>query len=214
GLFHHIIAYDNMGNGINDAQGSDGMQYLHLTAFNNGRHSAITVVGGVWAGLGFESEAGTGNYPAVTIPATLTNTLSFHNIITGVDKDAISPYTVLVTNRLASDPVFSTGTPGAGAASTLTTDTALYTDAPKRTLNLNFGVVAGLMLRAGSPAIDRGTFVPGFHCDRADDAPVPYPANDPNCIHWRGAAPDIGAYEYGGSQVTSPPRAPTGLQVR
>ena len=215
GVFHHIIAYDNMGNGVNDAQGSHNGQYLHMSVFNNTRHGATRSVPGVWSGLGFESEGGTGNYPGVTIPATLTNTLSFHNIVGGIPADgAIRANTIQDTNLLSLDPAFSTGTPAPGAASTLTSDTALYTDAPRRTPNPNFGVVAGLMLRAGSPAIDRGTFVAGFHCDRADDAPVPYPANDPNCVHWRGAAPDIGAYEYGGSQVSSPPAAPTGLQVR
>lgn len=59
------------------------------------------------------------------------------------------------------------------------------------------------MMKAGSPLIDAGTFIPGFHCDRADDAasnPMPV---DADCRHWKGSAPDIGPYEY---EVLSDPR--------
>jgi len=212
---HHVIAYDNQGNGVNDAQGSFNGMYFHLSVFNNALRAAAMSVPGIWSGLGFESEGGTGRYPAVTVGASLKNTISFRNIIGGVAGDAaISTYTKLATNLFSTDPGFLVATPGPGVVSALTTNTALYTDAARRTPNANFGIVAGLNLSAGSTAIDRGTFVPGFHCDRADDSSVPYPADDPNCVHWRGAAPDIGAYEHGGGQVASPSPAPTGLQVK
>jgi hypothetical protein len=215
-LVHHVIAYDNMGNGINDAQGSNDGEYVHLTTFNNTLRAAAANVPGIWSGLGFESEGGSGKYPAVTMGATLTNSISFHNIIGGAAADAaIAASTVQATNELSSNPGFVVATPQGGAASRLTTDTALYTDVGKRILNNNFGVVAGLKLLAGSSAIDRGTLVSGLHCSRADDASVPYPGDDPNCIHWRGLAPDIGAYEYqGGQPASTPPPAPSGLRVR
>ncbi len=48
----------------------------------------------------------------------------------------------------------------------------------------------------GSPLIDAGTLIAGFHCERADDAAKnPMPGNA-DCRHWNGAAPDIGAVEY------------------
>ncbi len=41
----------------------------------------------------------------------------------------------------------------------------------------------------GSPAIDNGTIIPGYHC--ASSGP-----NSSGCRVWYGSAPDIGAYEY------------------
>ena len=50
--------------------------------------------------------------------------------------------------------------------------------------------------RLGSPLIDSGTFVPGVHCESADDdTKNPMPLSK-KCRHWLGAAPDIGAYEH------------------
>lgn len=60
--------------------------------------------------------------------------------------------------------------------------------------------------KKGSPLIDAGSFEPGYHCERADDGANPM---DPNseCRHWGGAAPDIGAFEYGASSFA--PVSPT-----
>ena len=57
---------------------------------------------------------------------------------------------------------------------------------------------------AGSPLIDKGTFVPGVHCARADDAATPM-EETAVCRHWRGSAPDIGAFEHGAPLVTFNP---------
>jgi hypothetical protein len=210
---YRFIAYDNKGNGINDVGGSVDGRYYNLTAFNNCLHTW----GGSWAGIGLESHAGDGTYPGSPAPgATVTNSIGFHQA--GCNDLGVAsgrePYTTLVTNR-TSNPGFVVATPALGLASTLTTDTRMYSNAAQRALNPNFGVVSGLALQAGSAAIDAGTWVSGVHCDRADDNPNPYPVNDPNCLHWKGAAPDLGAYEYGVA-VAPPavPPAPSGLQVR
>lgn len=50
-----------------------------------------------------------------------------------------------------------------------------------------------LGLGAGSPAIDAGTVIAGFHCPQTDDVNP----NQTGCRHWLGAAPDIGAHEFG-----------------
>jgi len=47
-------------------------------------------------------------------------------------------------------------------------------------------------LEEGSDLIDRGTFIPGFHCATAGNHP------DEDCVEWYGDAPDIGAFEYFG----------------
>lgn len=47
-------------------------------------------------------------------------------------------------------------------------------------------------LQENSPAIDAGTVIVGIHCPLSDDV-------DPNqqqCAHWKGLAPDMGAYEF------------------
>ena len=47
----------------------------------------------------------------------------------------------------------------------------------------------------GSPAIDNGTIIPGYHC--------PTPGDQAGCKVWYGSAPDIGAFEY----ISGPPCA-------
>jgi hypothetical protein len=44
-----------------------------------------------------------------------------------------------------------------------------------------------------SPAIDAGKAVSGYHCEESDDINP----EQTNCRHWKGEAPDIGAYELG-----------------
>lgn len=57
---------------------------------------------------------------------------------------------------------------------------------------------AALSLKVGSPLIDKGELIAGYHCARADDdSSNPYPAGDGICRHWAGVAPDMGAFEYG-----------------
>jgi hypothetical protein len=48
-----------------------------------------------------------------------------------------------------------------------------------------------MSLKAGNPAIDKGRLIPGIHCPKPDseDAAQKY------CVHWNGAAPDIGAVQ-------------------
>jgi hypothetical protein len=55
-------------------------------------------------------------------------------------------------------------------------------------------ITAAYRPKAGSPLIDTGTLVPGYHCERADDAGEPATSA---CRHWRGAAPDQGPFEAG-----------------
>lgn len=46
-----------------------------------------------------------------------------------------------------------------------------------------------------SSLVDSGVLIPGVHCLRADDnANNPMPASA-DCLHWKGQAPDIGAFE-------------------
>ncbi|MEM4260374.1 MAG: right-handed parallel beta-helix repeat-containing protein [Candidatus Woesearchaeota archaeon] len=47
-------------------------------------------------------------------------------------------------------------------------------------------------LQEGSPAIDTGIIIQGYHCPQSDDINP----NQQNCRHWSGSAPDIGAIEY------------------
>jgi hypothetical protein len=49
---------------------------------------------------------------------------------------------------------------------------------------------------AGSPLIDAGLLVSGYHCAKADDGDPPEPATSA-CRHWTGTAPDIGPFEAG-----------------
>ncbi len=49
-------------------------------------------------------------------------------------------------------------------------------------------------LQAGSPAIDNGTIINGYHCTQSDN--LGNGASQTGCAHWYGSAPDIGAYEY------------------
>ncbi len=48
----------------------------------------------------------------------------------------------------------------------------------------------------GSPLVDAGSVVDGVHCPQSDDD-NPAGASDPNCLHWKGTAPDIGPFERG-----------------
>jgi hypothetical protein len=58
-------------------------------------------------------------------------------------------------------------------------------------------VVAAYTPGPGSPLIDAGRLVPGFHCATADDdRSSPMSPNAP-CRHWAGRAPDIGPFEFG-----------------
>lgn len=58
-------------------------------------------------------------------------------------------------------------------------------------------ICSGFNLGSGSPAIDAGIYIPGFHC------PVPGPGNG-TCVPWNGTKPDIGACESSGTDTTSP----------
>jgi hypothetical protein len=79
---------------------------------------------------------------------------------------------------------------------------------------------------SGSPLIDGGVVIGGYHCPAADDAGQDV---DAPCRHWRGAAPDQGPFEFGilgnpdktrcnavGLSACSPlrrPEAPTSVSV-
>lgn len=69
---------------------------------------------------------------------------------------------------------------------------------------------AAMSPAVGSPLIDAGVVIPGYHCPRADDDPVsPMPADAPG-RHWSGSAPDLGAFEF--TPKLRPDR-PTGLRI-
>jgi hypothetical protein len=63
-------------------------------------------------------------------------------------------------------------------------------------------VAGDYRLRADSPAVDKGVSVAGFDYDKD------------RILRPRGAAWDIGAYEYGSGADTTPPAAPTNLTVQ
>lgn len=215
--FYRVASFDNMGNGFNDVSGAVDTRAYHLTVFNNCRRRS-NLSG--YAGIIAESYAGTGRWPASPGPGlTLANSASYWHRANGCQNAGptvsnifvshlVASYTTLVTN-LSTDPRFVVRTPLAvshdvdAPESGVTVDVAVYSNAAARVLNASFGTVTGLALKDGSPAIDKGTFIGGVHCDRADDAADPYPAADPNCIHWRGAAPDIGAYEHPPAKASS-----------
>lgn len=93
------------------------------------------------------------------------------------------------------------GNPANGAGS-LESDPLFVSTDP---VNPNF-----LQLSATSPAIDAGTVIAGIHCPVSDDSNP----NQTNCVHWKGAAPDIGVYEYGVTVLdTTPPAAVTNLRA-
>jgi hypothetical protein len=66
---------------------------------------------------------------------------------------------------------------------------------------------------AGSPLIDAGTFIAGYHCATADDNPSSPMPLGADCRHWRGSKPDIGAYEFGSTDPDDAPTSPS-LQVQ
>ncbi len=121
-------------------------------------------------------------------------------------------YSYFINNRITSyfsdgviEPHTVTGDPLFTNQSNIVVDRNLWTgDYAYRIPNPNFGYdgLQGLQLKAGSPAIDNGTIILGFHCPRADDNSTnPYPSEDSSCRHWYGSAPDIGAYEFNPSQT-------------
>jgi PA14 domain len=63
---------------------------------------------------------------------------------------------------------------------------------------------SGFNLSAGSPAIDYGVVIQGFHCSQSGSAL--------NCVQWYGAAPDAGACEFT-SSITPPPSSLTCTSV-
>jgi hypothetical protein len=58
-------------------------------------------------------------------------------------------------------------------------------------------VVAAFTPVPGSPLIDSGRIVPGFHCPTADDNASSPMSPSASCRHWAGTAPDIGPFEFG-----------------
>lgn len=70
-------------------------------------------------------------------------------------------------------------------------------------------IAAAFTPASGSPLIDAGVVIPGYHCPTADDDPInPADPNDPR-RHWFGAAPDIGAFEFDPNS----PEAPQGVRI-
>jgi hypothetical protein len=91
----------------------------------------------------------------------------------------------------------------AGAINTNFTDTGRVADKWEYIWNQ---VRNNFALRSTSAAIDRGTYIAGFHCPLADDRGQNLA--DKNCYHWRGSAPDLGAIETGTSVITVPSGPP------
>jgi hypothetical protein len=61
-----------------------------------------------------------------------------------------------------------------------------------------------------SPLVDRGVLIQGYHCPRADDDPVnPMPRNAFG-RHWRGQAPDLGAFEF----TPATPSSPSNVRIK
>lgn len=70
---------------------------------------------------------------------------------------------------------------------------------------------ADFTLQSSSPAIDAGVIISGVHCAQSDDVNP----NQTNCRHWKGGAPDIGAFESGVTVLDiTPPARTTNLSAQ
>lgn len=154
---------------------------------------------GAWAGIALNSAGGMrpADYPGVSLGAMLLNSIAYFNY-PGSDL-SLSPGSAQRSSLFATHPGWGVSDPPPGSMASLSVNTDLSSDAGRQIPNPNFGEIPALKLSWPDPnLVDRGEFITGFHCDRADDDPQSaYPSGDPNCIHWRGSAPDIGYYEYG-----------------
>ncbi len=62
---------------------------------------------------------------------------------------------------------------------------------------------ANFALQSGSPAIDKGTIIPGFHCTSSGGT------SPAGCRQWFGTAPDLGAFESTASGPTGDTNPPS-----
>ena len=60
-----------------------------------------------------------------------------------------------------------------------------------------FDVNDNYELKAGSPAINTGLYIEGFHCQTADDDSSSPMDPSASCYHWTGSSPDIGVNAIG-----------------
>ena len=78
----------------------------------------------------------------------------------------------------------------AGTAMTWTNGTQTWAGNP-------FCAMSGNLPSANSPAVDRGSVIPGFHCPKPGSAlDQPRMSNGDYCQEWYGSSPDLGACEY------------------
>ena len=78
----------------------------------------------------------------------------------------------------------------AGTAMTWTNGTQTWAGNP-------FCAMSGNLPSANSPAVDRGSLIPGFHCPKPGSAlDQPRMSNGDYCQEWYGSSPDLGSCEY------------------
>src|SRR3989338_9416907 len=100
----------------------------------------------------------------------------------------------LIADRSYTCPNCLSGNPGFTDENNVVVDANLYLGDPALKIpNPDFGKGTGLEpADANSPLVDAGTVIEGFHCPESDDVNP----NQQGCVHWKGDAPDIGAYEF------------------
>ena len=78
----------------------------------------------------------------------------------------------------------------AGTAMTWTNGTQTWAGNP-------FCAMSGNLPSANSPAVDRGSLIPGFHCPKPGSGlDQPRMSNGDYCQEWYGSSPDLGSCEY------------------
>jgi len=88
-----------------------------------------------------------------------------------------------------------------------------YTDGANVWAGSPFCAAAGALLSPGSPAIDAGEIIPGYHCPLAGSSQnQPRQADGSPCAEWYGTAPDAGACEFV-QAAQALPSAPLGLTI-
>lgn len=223
-FFVRNILYHNADDGVDtsvaDSLIEGNMSIQNGPEGNKGYKMLRNVRGMVYRGnlaygnnsVGFELRPKTGT--AITV----NQNTSLRNVdqgILGIDANSIVLNNLGAFNGRA-DIVGSVASTGSNWAEDGEYVQARYSGNPQLqsdTLTLNLGFEAGLSVREkwqfvesqirsalspkpGSGLIDQGRIIPGYHCPTADDDPVsPMPKSAPG-RHWRGQAPDIGAFEF------------------
>lgn len=200
GLYHIAnVSIANSGRGFEPRHYDNGafINNLSASAPNHGISYAASINDNTNRIINNVVVNNTTEFPDMTYPtaATLTtNWLSQSNGDPSLPNNTFSPSSI------------TTGVEGA--------------DVQTRIASIVAQVKAAFQPAQSSPLVDAGTFVADVHCATADDDPTtPHDANDPDCLHWAGSAPDIGPFEYGltgggGTPSTARLKVPTNISLQ